>query len=259
MTNENQQLITLRQAQECHKLVLRLKERIVLDYLELGEALHKINRQKLYLVLGYKTFDDYIFSPEVAFKRAMVFKLISIYETFIVGLNYPKERLSKINWSKLSAVVPYKGQVDPDRLLTMAEEMPRAALIKELKKFKPKLKRPTEYGEKINLPILMHAPINEMGVVFLFAALCDKLGFSVDYITTKFPDCHAKRKLPNGRWRSVSIEFEYLSKDLLKHSHDVNECDLILCWEDNWTDCPIEVISLKAELRKLALDGMLKM
>jgi len=36
-----------------------------------------------------------------------------------------------------------------------------------------------------------------------------------------------------------------MSRNFLQHLHDPKECDLILCWENNWADCPVEVIALK--------------
>jgi len=29
------------------------------------------------------------------------------------------------------------------------------------------------------------------------------------------------------------------------------ECDLIVCWEHDWTECPIEVLELKEAIRRL--------
>lgn len=117
-------------------------------------------------------------------------------------------------------------------------------------------KTPLQLGERINLEELQHAPTNEMGVVYLFAALSKRLGFMVDYINVFFPDCIARQKLSNEKYQVVRIEFEFKSKDFLQlPSHDIDGCDLIICWENNWKDCPIEVISLKEELKEIKLHG----
>jgi hypothetical protein len=29
------------------------------------------------------------------------------------------------------------------------------------------------------------------------------------------------------------------------------ECDIIVCWENDWQECPIEVIELKSVIEKL--------
>jgi hypothetical protein len=49
----------------------------------------------------------------------------------------------------------------------------------------------------------------------------------------------------------VKIEFEQESRNFLKHGHNVNDCDMIVCWEHNWPECPLEVIELKTVMRGL--------
>ena len=100
------------------------------------------------------------------------------------------------------------------------------------------------------MPGLIHAPVNELGVVFLFGMLSEKLGFVVDSIQPNFPDCNAKRRLPNDQWQSVRIEFEFKSSNFITYSHDLTQCDMIICWENDWLDCPIEVISLKEKIKQ---------
>jgi hypothetical protein len=62
---------------------------------------------------------------------------------------------------------------------------------------------------------------------------------------TEFPDCEAIREVAPGRWQRVRVEFEYESRNFLRHLHDPNQCDLIVCWEHNWAECPLEVVELK--------------
>jgi hypothetical protein len=106
----------------------------------------------------------------------------------------------------------------------------------------------TEYGSPISFRGLQHAPINEQGVVFLFGMVSQELGFIVEAIQAGFPDCEAKRKIdPKGkRWQRVRIEFEYQSNNFRQHGHNPSECDLIVCWEHNWPDCPLEVLELRS-------------
>jgi len=114
-------------------------------------------------------------------------------------------------------------------------------------------KRTIEYGEPIDFLGLRHAPINEQGVVYLFGILSKSLGITVEAIRSNFPDCEAKREIPDrpGRWESVTIEFEFRSSNFLEHNHNTDECDLIVCWEHEWDECPLEVISLKDIMNKL--------
>lgn len=101
------------------------------------------------------------------------------------------------------------------------------------------------YGEPFLRTALGFAPVNEMGVVFLFGAMAEKLGFIVTWIGTQYPDVEAFREVAPGRWQRVRIEVEFMSRNFLQHFHDPKDCDLIVCWENNWPECPLEVIALK--------------
>jgi hypothetical protein len=72
----------------------------------------------------------------------------------------------------------------------------------------------------------------------------------IEEIKPGFPDCIGRRFVGKG-WERVSIEFEYLSQNFVQHKHDPKNCDIIICWEHNWKDCPIEVIELKSEIQGL--------
>jgi hypothetical protein len=111
------------------------------------------------------------------------------------------------------------------------------------------------YGDFINFRGLQHAPVNEQGVVFLFGMICREIGYVVEIVRQGFPDCEAKRKIVNkpGKWQKVRIEFEFQSRSFRSHGHDPNMCDLIVCWENNWKECPIEVIELQDVIKKLAV------
>lgn len=102
-----------------------------------------------------------------------------------------------------------------------------------------------QYGEPLNFRGLLHTPMNEHGVVFLFATLAAELGFLVESLTSGFPDCEAKRRVGKA-WERVRIEFEFQSRNFRDHRHDAKACDLIVCWEHNWPNCPIEVLELQA-------------
>jgi hypothetical protein len=110
----------------------------------------------------------------------------------------------------------------------------------------------TTYGDLIHFRGLEHAPINEQGVIFLFGMICRELGYVVEILKTDFPDCEAKRQVRPGVWQRVRIEFEFRSRTFRTHGHDLRQCDVIVCWENNWPDCPIEVQELKSVLPRLS-------
>jgi Homing endonuclease associated repeat len=104
------------------------------------------------------------------------------------------------------------------------------------------------YGLLLRPFPLICAPTNELGVVFLFGALALQLGFLVLRIQPEFPDCEAFRVVGENRVQQVKIEFEHQSRNFLRHMHDPAGSDLIVCWEHNWPECPIEVVELRAAI-----------
>ena len=104
--------------------------------------------------------------------------------------------------------------------------------------------RPT-YGALIGAWGHVYGPTNEGGVISLFGAMAASLGFMILKVQTEFPDCEAIRVAGKDRNRPVKIEFEYESRNFLRHMHDPSKADIIVCWEHNWPECPLEVIELK--------------
>lgn len=102
-------------------------------------------------------------------------------------------------------------------------------------------------GDLINFRGLVYSPINEDGVVFLFGRVVDDLHMYIEEIKPGFPDCVARRYTGKG-WERILIEFEYQSSNFKAHGHDSNSCDMIVCWENDWKNCPLEVIELKNEI-----------
>jgi len=84
-----------------------------------------------------------------------------------------------------------------------------------------------------------------MGVVFLFAQICNASGWEVIEIGAAFPDAILRK---DGEiWRA---EFEYQSSNFLYHQHDCRECDIIICWENDRTDIPLPIIELCSDTWK---------
>src|SRR5205807_7974400 len=107
------------------------------------------------------------------------------------------------------------------------------------------------YGPPMWPGPLAYAPMNELGVVFLFGWMAPQLGYVVHRIQPEFPDCEAMRLVGEDRCELVKAEFEYESRNFLKHMHDVKGADLIICWRHNWPECPMEVLELRTEIQKL--------
>jgi hypothetical protein len=54
------------------------------------------------------------------------------------------------------------------------------------------------YGQPLPWPELAHAPVNELGVVFVFGMMARQLGFIVHRLQAGFPDCIAMREVAPG-------------------------------------------------------------
>ena len=111
------------------------------------------------------------------------------------------------------------------------------------------------YGEPLWMEAMAHAPTNESGVLILFGMVARRLGFILLHAQADFPDGEALREVQKGRWQLVRIEFEYQSRNFVAHRHRKDGCDMIVCWEHNWVDCPetIEVVELKTAISNLQL------
>src|SRR5687767_14404694 len=65
---------------------------------------------------------------------------------------------------------------------------------------------------------MQYAPMNELGVVFLFSHIARRLRLKIEQIRPQYPDCIAYQKTGNGE-KQVRIEFEYKSRNFYAHRH----------------------------------------
>jgi Homing endonuclease associated repeat len=109
------------------------------------------------------------------------------------------------------------------------------------------------YGQPMDFRGLRHEPVNEQGVVLIFAMVAKELGYTVEAVQSGFPDCEAKRQIAPQRWQRVHLEFEFESRNFRDHGHSVTGCDVIVCWRHNWPDCPpqIEILELSSLIKSL--------
>ena len=151
----------------------------------------------------------------------------------------------------MEAYINWKNQKSDDSSKDEHYDKVPENIIHDYTGSKSSLKR-RRYGSLVNFRGLQHAPLNELGVVFLFGMVSKELGFIVEAISVDFPDCEAKKYDPKSKtWEKISIEFEFNSSNFKKHDHDPSQCDLIVCWEHDWKDCPIEVLELSKIIKDL--------
>jgi hypothetical protein len=144
------------------------------------------------------------------------------------------------DWKDVLALVEAKDQVSKEQALM-------ASLIKEGRILTD---RPV-YGALMRPCPLIFEPVNEASVIYLFGTVAERLGFVVMRMQSEFPDCEALRVVDGNRLQIVRAEFEYESRNFLRHLHNASECDLIVCWKHNWPECPLEVLELKSAIQRL--------
>ncbi len=123
----------------------------------------------------------------------------------------------------------YSGWLDS--LIQLSKESPelyqnniKRNLTDEEKRF---LKRVNENGENLR-DMLPHPPASERELRKIFDILHPFLGFRILHYTTSFPDYLLLR---NGE--ELRAEAELYASSFRLHKHNPNECDMIICWENN--------------------------
>ena len=112
------------------------------------------------------------------------------------------------------------------------------------------MKEITTGREVINFRGLIHNPVSPEGVIFLFGMVAPDLDIYIEEARAEFPRFAGKRYTGEG-WEAVSIEAELNSSDFKKQGYDPDKCDILVCWEHDWPDCPLEVIELKEKIKSL--------
>jgi hypothetical protein len=134
----------------------------------------------------------------------------------------------------LKAAAKYTAIASGDERLAEGHRETAESLAEIIRGKIPRNVRKQRYGNLINCRGMQHAPLNELGVVFVFGMLAKQLGFVVEAISAEYPDCEAKRYGKKaGAWEKVAIEVEYRSINFRNHGHGPSKCDLIVCWEHN--------------------------
>lgn len=83
-------------------------------------------------------------------------------------------------------------------------------------------------------------PNNEQSTIVLFAKVAAEMGYMFKEMGTRCPDAILEK---DGKL--VRVEFEYKAKTFQAHKHNPDDVDLIICWEDDWPQSPLPVLSLE--------------
>lgn len=119
---------------------------------------------------------------------------------------------------------------------------------------KPKIKeKDKNKSGAISFRGIKSAPVDVKGVIFIFGMICEELSFIIETFNTEKPYFEGKRSLDGSgkKMQDVKIGVYHKSHDLKTKSESTTDYDIIICWEHDWNDCPVEVLELKAVIKKL--------
>jgi len=112
-------------------------------WIQMAAALHAIQSERLYELLGYEQFTEWIATPEISIGRSQAYYLASIYQTFVVENGVPLDDLNYIDPSKLADTLPaVRGGLPVGEALADATELSRSDLRAKYRGVEPKPDEP---------------------------------------------------------------------------------------------------------------------
>lgn len=113
-------------------------------------------------------------------------------------------------------------------------------------------------GEPMDLGFMNRSPTTHDEVIALFVGYRNRLGFPIiGWIRPQFPEACALQRVKEPRvgYLKKYIEFEFLSSQFKEHTmnpiYKARNCHYVICWENDWDECPVPVIELKTEVLRV--------
>lgn len=119
-------------AHKNHEEIINLKRQFGSWWLELGKKLRENRDKKYYKILGYKTFEAYLATPEIDIDRKWAFAFIRVYDRFVVDLKVAPAPLIEAGYSKLDKIRKQVNEENIDEWLEKAKVLSRSDLDAEL-------------------------------------------------------------------------------------------------------------------------------
>lgn len=178
------------------------------------------------------------------------------------NLNFKKSRWPTLDSFILEAIK--KGVIEDidgryERINTAKDTIKVTEFTSSIQNYKSNIKIPSipeqtkrKKWERINISCFPYAPQDEQGVVAIFCILChNKIlpfilidlngGKGID------ADCY------NIKTESyVKVEFKHTLRES-SFNHDLNICDIIICWINKWKDIGKEIIELSEVLKNCSV------
>lgn len=131
------------------KALLSAKRNMEAMFLVMGKLLKDIRDDKLFEVLDYENFSQFLNSEELSFSREKAYMVIRVYEYFIEHLGLPEEKVREMSVSRLSLMMPaLKKIANKDEALAQIEEfnsLRHNDFVREVKNKSNKNGKPTVY------------------------------------------------------------------------------------------------------------------
>ena len=83
-------------------------------------------------------------------------------------------------------------------------------------------------------------PSNEIETVILFSQLCtNNPGINILSYSGKYPDA-----IIEWAGKIYRVEFEFLAYNFYIHRHNPRDCDIIICWKNDYPDSVLPIVAL---------------
>lgn len=120
---------------DLEKNLINQKRGISVGFIEIGKILKEIRDNSYFVELGYNRFSDWLNSPDVSITPGWAWNFIAMYTLFVEQHQVDMSRLCKIDYNKLSAIIPVVKD-HPEQLdtwLVAAESLRKSDLVREIK------------------------------------------------------------------------------------------------------------------------------
>jgi hypothetical protein len=99
-------------------------------WLHLAAYLHEMNAERLYTVLGYETFNEWLGTPEISLSRSHAYALIGSYVEFVIERGIDHREIDSIEATKLAETLPAlrRGEVQVEDAIADASTLSRSDL-----------------------------------------------------------------------------------------------------------------------------------
>ncbi len=115
--------------------ITNLSKKLYDNYIQLGQLLSEIKRQKLFRLKGYENFKEFL-SSEYSMSQVMANKLIRVYSVFSEEMGMDDETLKQIGLDRLLAIAPMMQKASleaKEEWMAKAESLTLGELQSEIK------------------------------------------------------------------------------------------------------------------------------